>query len=816
MKSLFSFLEEVKSDQLEEIAVVPCGGCEKGQLRPADLRSFKHCSTALSLPSLLASSPISLRRLEHAHAVVGISACDQACTASAIQFVRPLDAHIITTQSTAPNWLQELGKTLDSLRKKTQTELYAAPKEAFDGSFDQQLPAPIDTAEEDVEVLDYCGLVCPMPIVSLSKATRERNHGTFEVLADDRAFPADIEAWCHQKGATLVGIEKEGKVFRATLTLPSPASQHSLPSVSTQAPLFQQRPATVLPTPQQAIESLPVLAELDCMQLRSPLQIVELQKALNQFHRPGKLIVYTQDPRFVDDVQHWCEQSGNHLLSLEQGAQGIRAVLAIHPQQIGSTAPPANNLGFLTQPQPASMYQATLNQFSSSQPPPPLTMAPPTQEPLAPPPQSMAPQVAPPQNATESLDYTGLRCPMPIIELSKAVKASSATTFQVQADDAAFLQDLKAWCKQHQFVLLESSKKGRLTTATISSSHTTTSPPLMFHTPPRTAARQAPTGAGSALLSMPLSTRQTGQLQHLPPHLVDFPSQSDLPSPNPAPAPLPPLVKPKAKPKTAQRETMHFDMPSAPISLDSFFPSEDDESDHYTPTETGTVPQNPVELDLRGLKCPMPIIKLAAAIREKPNELYFVIADDPAFPPDLRAWCAQQNIKLLNLDSQGGTHRGLFQAKSAVALRNVSHTEAASTATAIPTVPVQLTPASASEFPLEAPSEELNLFEEMQDLDYWPTEIPTAPTPAIDLRGLSKIDCRTMSTKETIAQLEEINAHDKGVILHVQLASNAELNAIEEWCRSNKVTCIANNQTSEQREIWLQPEPTTNEEGPQP
>jgi TusA-related sulfurtransferase len=212
----------------------------------------------------------------------------------------------------------------------------------------------------------------------------------------------------------------------------------------------------------------------------------------------------------------------------------------------------------------------------------------------------------------------------------------------------------------------------------------------------------------------------------------------------------------------------------------------------------------------------MPIIKLAAAIREKPNELYFVIADDPAFPPDLRAWCTQQNIELLNLDSQGGVHRGLFQARNAVALRHVSNKETASTATAIPKAPVQLTPASASEFPLEVPSEELNLFEEMQDLDYWPTEIPTAPTPAIDLRGLSKIDCRTMSTEETIAQLEDINAHDKGVILHVKLAPDTKLNAIEEWCRTNKVTCIANNQTSEQFEIWLQPEPTTNEEGPQP
>ena len=58
-----------------------------------------------------------------------------------------------------------------------------------------------------------------------------------------------------------------------------------------------------------------------------------------------------------------------------------------------------------------------------------------------------------------------------------------------------------------------------------------------------------------------------------------------------------------------------------------------------------------MEFDARGLKCPMPIIKLSAALKTIPvGEELRVLADDRGFPPDVRAWCAKTGHELVSLD----------------------------------------------------------------------------------------------------------------------------------------------------------------------
>jgi TusA-related sulfurtransferase len=47
-----------------------------------------------------------------------------------------------------------------------------------------------------------------------------------------------------------------------------------------------------------------------------------------------------------------------------------------------------------------------------------------------------------------------------------------------------------------------------------------------------------------------------------------------------------------------------------------------------------------LELDCRGVRCPMPIIRLAQRIEEVPvGGVVSVVADDPAARPDVAAWC---------------------------------------------------------------------------------------------------------------------------------------------------------------------------------
>ena len=58
-----------------------------------------------------------------------------------------------------------------------------------------------------------------------------------------------------------------------------------------------------------------------------------------------------------------------------------------------------------------------------------------------------------------------------------------------------------------------------------------------------------------------------------------------------------------------------------------------------------------MEFDARGLKCPLPIIKLSAALKTIPvDDELIVLADDRGFPPDVRAWCAKVGHELVSLD----------------------------------------------------------------------------------------------------------------------------------------------------------------------
>jgi tRNA 2-thiouridine synthesizing protein A len=52
-------------------------------------------------------------------------------------------------------------------------------------------------------------------------------------------------------------------------------------------------------------------------------------------------------------------------------------------------------------------------------------------------------------------------------------------------------------------------------------------------------------------------------------------------------------------------------------------------------------------VDARGLRCPMPVIRLAQAARTvPPGTLITVLSTDPAAEPDLAAWCRMRGATL--------------------------------------------------------------------------------------------------------------------------------------------------------------------------
>ncbi len=68
---------------------------------------------------------------------------------------------------------------------------------------------------EIVKVLDLQGLLCPIPVVKVSKAVKDINIGeVIEATATDPGVMMDIPAWCKSSGNEMVKMAKEDGIFR--------------------------------------------------------------------------------------------------------------------------------------------------------------------------------------------------------------------------------------------------------------------------------------------------------------------------------------------------------------------------------------------------------------------------------------------------------------------------------------------------------------------------------------------------------------------------------------------------------------------------
>jgi tRNA 2-thiouridine synthesizing protein A len=63
--------------------------------------------------------------------------------------------------------------------------------------------------------IDCLGLFCPMPIVKTREAILGMTPGQIlEMTSDDPGSEADMKTWSTRTGNDLLGIEKDGAVFR--------------------------------------------------------------------------------------------------------------------------------------------------------------------------------------------------------------------------------------------------------------------------------------------------------------------------------------------------------------------------------------------------------------------------------------------------------------------------------------------------------------------------------------------------------------------------------------------------------------------------
>ena len=69
-------------------------------------------------------------------------------------------------------------------------------------------------------------------------------------------------------------------------------------------------------------------------------------------------------------------------------------------------------------------------------------------------------------------------------------------------------------------------------------------------------------------------------------------------------------------------------------------------------------------LDLKGLSCPLPIVKTAKAMKElSPGELLEAFATDPGSVPDFKAWAQTTGNPLLESSQEGGVYRFVLKKK---------------------------------------------------------------------------------------------------------------------------------------------------------
>lgn len=73
----------------------------------------------------------------------------------------------------------------------------------------------------------------------------------------------------------------------------------------------------------------------------------------------------------------------------------------------------------------------------------------------------------------------------------------------------------------------------------------------------------------------------------------------------------------------------------------------------------------PKTVDLIGIKCPGPIVKLNAEVKGvAAGEALQALSDDPAFELDIKAWCRRTGNDLEQLSSSGGVIKAVIRRKA--------------------------------------------------------------------------------------------------------------------------------------------------------
>lgn len=74
--------------------------------------------------------------------------------------------------------------------------------------------------------------------------------------------------------------------------------------------------------------------------------------------------------------------------------------------------------------------------------------------------------------------------------------------------------------------------------------------------------------------------------------------------------------------------------------------------DSNSPTEAKGSSMSAIFVDAKGLKCPMPVIKLQQQVRKsQPDEIITIACTDPGAEKDISSWCRVNKHELITVEN---------------------------------------------------------------------------------------------------------------------------------------------------------------------
>ncbi len=198
------------------------------------------------------------------------------------------------------------------------------------------------------------------------------------------------------------------------------------------------------------------------------------------------------------------------------------------------------------------------------------------------------------------------------------------------------------------------------------------------------------------------------------------------------------------------------------------------------PRSTEPVTPGAQLLDYRGRRCPEPIVELAKAARQAQGPLE-VLADDPAFPLDLKSWCRSSGATSEPLSSPAGLFRVVVYPKG-VSRTNLKATLIPGGAAIsepppeaqrpLPPPPPAAQPQPASQPPVQAQQATASAPPKPDDFTF----APGTPTARLDLRTLP-----ADSLDEELAQIGRLR---QGTGITLLVPEGSDQRALR-WCTTN-------------------------------